>query len=226
MKKFHITSDPVTNETTLGYMVYDTEQQKEVTQTIYKNNGTPFINPRDFLTDYIKSKEFIKNYSDIKERKPKDALGLKIVTNEDYYEFKPKENVDKSKEAERFLLIVDRDIKDYALVTADIEDAKLTIKMNQKKEVGHNILKNIRVSMACFGILFTMANGMGFIAGYAHNNYQEPKQVLSDICNVYKNIGIELIDVMEGKSREEIKEHRNEINNNNAMEQENRAKTR
>lgn len=226
MKKFHITSDPITKETVLGYMVYDTKTQKEITQTIYKNDGTPFINPRDFLTDYVKSKDFIRNYSDIKTREPKDAVGLKLVTNEDYYEFKPKENKDKAKEAEKFLLIVDRDIKDYALVTADIEDAKLTIKMNQSKETRHNIIKNLRVSMAAVAVSFVMVNVFGYATMYAANGYQEPKQVLVDMCNVYDNMGIVLVDTIHGKSQEEISTHLNEVKNNREVEKENNVKTR
>ena len=225
MKKFFIKKDAVTNETVLGYLGYDINTEKDIEYVVYDRDGKPFNRADDFLVNYLKNKDFVNKYSEVKLRHPKDKWGARKNVQEDYYDFIPQKQNHPEQEAKRFILVVDRDIKDYAVITSEIADVALTLEMNQKKEILSKKIKNICVSAASVALISSIMFAGTYGVFYASNGYENPKQVFTDVCHTFGNVGTIVIDGMKGKSYEEIKEHINE-RNNNSENTENNSKTR
>lgn len=103
---------------------------------IYLANGEIIKDASYFTGEYIQTNDFFNHYENIKLRIPKGDFASKIDNDRDYYEFIPKVNSDSN----RFLLIVDKNIKDYEKITVQIDDAKLKMQMN-KDEISKKLKK-------------------------------------------------------------------------------------
>lgn len=187
MLRFHIKKeydDTVIKELKPGYNNIDTDFN------VYLEDGTIFKDASAFTKEYIKQKHFIENYDNIKLRVPKDDYSSEENKKRDYYEFIPK----KESGANRFLLIVDKDIEDYADITTQIEDAKLTMQMNNRKELISHGVKNIAVFAGEVALIAAFTIGSTAAVFYASNGYSNANEVFADVFNFYKDVGIVVKD--------------------------------
>ncbi|MGN0973282.1 MAG: hypothetical protein ACI4OT_00920 [Bacilli bacterium] len=182
MLRFHIKTeydDTVIKELRSGYNNIDTDFN------LYLEDGTLFKDASTFTKEYIKQKYFLENYEDIKLRVPKENYSTEEDKKRDYYEFIPK----KDSKANKFLLIVDKDIEDYASITTQIEDVKLTMQMNNKYELMKHGVKNVAVFAGELAFIAAVTIGSTAAVFYASNGYSNANEVFIDVFNFYKDLG-------------------------------------